>query len=192
MSELMLMVGIPGSGKSTYIKELADKGYDVVNPDSIRVELTGNMADQSQNAKVWFTAHQRIIDKLKEGKNVILDATNVDRRGRREIVDRAKREVPGTTVKALVLDVSLETAKERVKKRVKDKGLDIPEEVMTRMYNKFKLNPPSTDEGIDEIEVIPETGKKVTEDLTSIANKLEDLGEYKEADVVDEMMKKIY
>jgi predicted kinase len=188
MSELVIMVGIPGSGKSTYVQALGQQGYEIINPDAIRVELTGDMADQSQNAKVWGFAHRRLIEGLKQGKNMVLDATNVARKGRRELINLVRTEVPGTHIKALVKDISKETAIERVKKRVGEGGLDIPPDVMDRMYEKYRLNPPTAEEGFDEVETIPD--EKITDDLSTIATALEEHGYFKEASEIDTLLRK--
>ncbi len=43
-----MLIGIPGSGKSTWIKENS-KGYEIVCPDVIRTEICGDISDQSKN-----------------------------------------------------------------------------------------------------------------------------------------------
>lgn len=45
---LSLMVGISGSGKSTYANGLKTTlNSTIIEPDAIRLELTGNVEDQS-------------------------------------------------------------------------------------------------------------------------------------------------
>ena len=50
---LAVMVGISGSGKSTYANGLKTSlKAELVETDAVRVELTGNAEDQSQNGRV--------------------------------------------------------------------------------------------------------------------------------------------
>jgi len=152
--ELVMMVGIPGSGKSTYVQQLKEKGYEVINPDAIRFELTGDMADQSQNKRVWDLTYERLVKLLKSGRNAVLDATNVNLSNRRKFMNAVKEEVPNVVFKAIVVNVDKEEAIRRVQKRVSEGGLDIPSDVMDRMYNNMQLNPPTEEEGFETIEII--------------------------------------
>ena len=172
--ELIVMVGIPGSGKSTYVTELAEQGYAIINPDNIRVEITGDMADQSRNAEVWREANGRLLRLLGEGRNVVLDATNVDPVRRKELLDMVRESGVDVDIKAYVKPVDKDEAIRRVKGRASQGGLDVPEEVMDRMHNSFTETPPSLDEGFSEIRR-----------LSSIADHLESMNMYKEATLVD-------
>jgi hypothetical protein len=72
-------MGIPGSGKS-HATQLFFAGLEdvlIVNPDSIRGMLTGDTADQSQNAEVFKTAHRLFADGILDPgtKVVVFDAT---------------------------------------------------------------------------------------------------------------------
>ena len=49
-----MLVGLPGSGKSTIARQLNDiYGTIIVSPDIIRKDLTGDMNDQSRNTEVF-------------------------------------------------------------------------------------------------------------------------------------------
>jgi len=73
------MVGLPRSGKSTKAKKLAkDKGYVIVNPDSIRLALHGKAHDEDLEPYVWGITKTMVKSLFLAGHNdVILDATNV-------------------------------------------------------------------------------------------------------------------
>lgn len=43
MVEFIMLVGLPGSGKSTYAEKLKEKGYIIHSSDAIREELTGDI-----------------------------------------------------------------------------------------------------------------------------------------------------
>ena len=75
-----IMVGLPGSGKSTYIKEELPKNIEIVNQDSIRVEL-GIMKDddhkaignKEQEKEVTRINDERINELIKQHKDFVID-----------------------------------------------------------------------------------------------------------------------
>lgn len=137
----IMTIGISGAGKSTWIKEqTSDPNVMVINPDSIRKELTGDISDQSQNAKVWYITKRRVLEGLNSGKTVILDATNVDSRSRRDFIN----DLPPSVLKAKIFNVDPEEAKRRVRKAL-ESGEDrsnVPPEVIDRQYQKFLASTP--------------------------------------------------
>lgn len=137
----IMTVGISGAGKSTWINQQTSDGLTiVVSPDLIREELTGNISDQTQNGKVWALAKQRVVDGLKAGKNVILDATNVDSKQRRQFV----QGLPSSVIKAKIFNVDPEEAKKRVRKAVEsgENRSNVPDFVIDKQYEKFKQSTP--------------------------------------------------
>jgi predicted kinase len=67
MKKLILGIGIPGSGKTTVLKKLAnDYNYSYICPDDIRFELTLDMSDQSRNKEVWRESYHRLEQDLKK------------------------------------------------------------------------------------------------------------------------------
>ena len=95
MKELIFncLVGIIGSGKSTYALELLKKDLEAVwiCPDNIREELTGDMTDQSCNAKIFnYVVPHRLAHAYKSGKSIIYDATNYNRKNRKGVLECAQ------------------------------------------------------------------------------------------------------
>lgn len=83
MAELIMMVGISASGKSTIAHELAEQERaKVFSSDDIREELWGDVSIQKNPQKVFNILHQRVINTLNEGKNCIYDATNLNSKRR--------------------------------------------------------------------------------------------------------------
>lgn len=86
MRELILMVGLPRSGKSTKAMQ-ASKGLNapVCNPDSIRFALHGRAFVHEAEQFVWAIAHNMVRSWFIQGyKTVILDATNTTKARRAE------------------------------------------------------------------------------------------------------------
>ena len=84
---LLLTVGLPRSGKSTWAMAT---GYPVVNPDSIRLSLHGQDFYGPAEPMVWAVAHLMVSALFKAGHRVVvLDATNISKHRRREWASKA-------------------------------------------------------------------------------------------------------
>lgn len=78
MPELVYMVGVAGSGKSTIAMQYAIKhSHLIFSSDSIRKELYGDENCQRNPGRVFDILHQRITKALREGYDVVYDATNL-------------------------------------------------------------------------------------------------------------------
>lgn len=91
MTTFYMMVGLPGSGKTTISKKLS-KEYNaiIISTDELREELLGDVQDQSSNGLIFQEAIHRIIENLKD-KNVIFDATNINYKKRMSILQQLKK-----------------------------------------------------------------------------------------------------
>jgi len=135
LPSLIMMIGVPGSGKSTWIAQNKHENAVVISPDDIRRELSGNVSDQSQNGKVWFLAKERTVDALKAGKDVILDATNVATKSRKRFI----QGLPPHRLQAKRLEGDPEEAHARIRKDIeegKDRA-DVPHGAVMRMSDQF-------------------------------------------------------
>ena len=144
---LAVMVGIRGSGKSTYANGLKTSlKASVVSSDDIRMELTGDATDQSKNDEVFRTAHKRVNDLLAQGKNVVADATSVDKWSRKVWVDIGKRN--GAEIRAYVIQTPIDVAKKR------NLGRDrvVPDFVIDKQSKRLEM--PTAAEGFDKIIVV--------------------------------------
>lgn len=85
---LRIMIGIPGSGKTTFCKEHVAVNPEAVHisSDKIREELWGDAAVQGDNHQVFALMHQRVLEALNNGHDVLYDATNVTRKDRASII----------------------------------------------------------------------------------------------------------
>lgn len=91
MATLNIIIGIPGSGKSNYAKKyLLTNNSVYLSSDDIRVKLYG-FEDQTHNDVVFETMKKRTLNALKEGKDVIYDATNLNKKRRSGIINEAHK-----------------------------------------------------------------------------------------------------
>jgi len=82
MKKLILTVGLPRSGKSTWART---QGYPIVNPDSIRLAMHGEAYVPTLEHLVWTTARIMVDALFLAGHDtVILDACNNTKKRRDE------------------------------------------------------------------------------------------------------------
>lgn len=135
--KVYIMVGCCGSGKSTVAKSIAQEVEDtvVVSTDAIRKELCDDVNDQRKNREVFQLAFSLLNMYLREGLNVVFDATNVTTRARNEVVKNIKMNCQ---IQFVYVKVDLKVALARVESR--NNGQNVPEEVVKRMYYNMELS----------------------------------------------------
>jgi predicted kinase len=146
MSKLIMLIGLPGSGKSYWSKKYIQENPDtiLVSSDSIREEVFGDVNDQSHNGEVFNIVHQRVVAAIKNERDVILDATNLSRKRRIGFL----KSIPGCLAEAIVFAIPFEFCCKR--NAARDRV--VPQEVMDRMYRSFQ--PPHYAEGFDNIWIV--------------------------------------
>lgn len=146
MNTLYITVGLPGSGKSTYAKEFI-KGKDIeyLSSDELRAVYGKGEDDQTVTPIVFGHIKRKVDEFLKDGKNVLVDATSVNRKERSDYIKTAKKY--GAKVVALVFKMDRQGLIDRNKKRGEQGGRIVPDWVIDKMLAKYEE--PSFDEGID-------------------------------------------
>ena len=143
---LTMMVGLVGSGKSTYAKQLAKETNAIIcSSDAIREELCEDENSQDNNDEVFKILHSRIKENLKNGKNVIYDATNINFKRRRAFLSELRR-IP-CVKKCVVMATPFEVCCNQNESRDRV----VPYGVIERMYKNW--NTPYWFEGWNEIEI---------------------------------------
>lgn len=134
---LIVLVGAPGSGKSTWGKKFAEEnGLKYLSSDESRAKFGKGEEDQSVTPMV-FSYLQRVVEQLLEQKkSVMVDATNINRKDRKAFVDAANKH--GAYKIAVVFERDKETLKKQVANRVASGGRDIPDFVFDKMLAKYQ------------------------------------------------------
>jgi len=153
LARLILLIGLPGSGKSTLAQQLLAESpcQQVISTDAIRRQLFGDEAIQGPWLLVWREVQrqfQQAVVKISRTSAVeaIYDATNAQRRHRREVITLA-RATGFTHITGVWLDTPLWLSLARNKKRDRQ----VPEDVIFRMHRQLRDAPPTLEEGLDQL-----------------------------------------
>lgn len=130
---LILLVGIPGSGKTTLAKKVVEKGFHYMNADSIRMELYGNEGEQGNPEDVFKIFFARLEEAMGEESDIVIDNTNLNPKQRLPILERAAK-YGYSDIQLWWLDIPLEVCLER--NRLRDRN--VPEDIVSNMHNELK------------------------------------------------------
>ena len=156
-----MLVGISGSGKSTYahyMKNTFLEPVEIVSSDSIREELYGDESIQGNPNKVFRIMLARTKQYLGEGKSVIYDATNLSDRRRINLLEELKGYNCAKLCHVIIVDPRMCSENQKLRER------HVSDEVIYRQVQQFR--PPHLSEGWDAITMdvyAPEDEKKYLE-----------------------------
>lgn len=156
---LIVMCGLQASGKSTKAEELAELiDATILSSDDIREKHK----DWNNNT-VFESLYSDMNSYLKEGKNVILDATNVTIKSRRQIFLNLKQDCIKV---CYILNTPFLTCLNRLNLRNEHTPDHIiPTEALIRYYHSFEI--PFYEEGWDEIVIEYEPSAKQSKNFLS-------------------------
>lgn len=141
MRNLIILRGIPASGKSTWIKN-NDLEQFAVSSDALRLLYAGIEYDleghqrisQKADKKVWNELYSIVENRMKDGQLTVVDATHISEKSISEYKKLAKKYNYRITI--IQFNISLEEALKRNSEREEYK--QVPEKVIRDMYERSK------------------------------------------------------
>ncbi len=159
MASVIILIGVPASGKSSLAEQMLRTSASsqqsssltygqtqLISPDRIREQLYGSAATQGNWAEVWTEIQQEFGNAARSQQSVIYDATNYKREYRKDVIAIAK-EYGFKPITGIWLNVPLWICLSR--NEIRDRV--VPEDVIIEMYRILTYTPPSLSEGFDRI-----------------------------------------
>ena len=149
MNKFIMMIGLPASGKDTWINKFlkaSTEKWTVLSSDEMRKELYGNEAIQGDPQEVFGKLHRKLKSALNRSENIIYNATNIKVKDRRPALELVKH-YKDYMVYGIIIATTLPQCYHNNQKRERQ----VPNNVIKRMYYHFE--PPHYFEGFNKIEV---------------------------------------
>ena len=158
MPEYIILIGLPGSGKSTWIKKFlakANEPYTIISSDNIIEELGGpeglnySEAFSKYSGFAMKEMNRRFAAAVQNNQNIIHDQTNMNVKTRRGKLAK----VPDSyDKKAVVFSIPDPELKRRLKNRESETGKHIPNHAINSMAASYEA--PSKAEGFSDIKYV--------------------------------------
>lgn len=164
MNNLYVLCGIPGCGKSTWVRKkmsgnplsyIGTQKWAYVSRDEVRFSMIKEEDDYfSKEKQVYQEFINRICDYLGDSwiDGVIADATHLNEVSRDKLINAIRRKRPNELLNIIMVyfDIPLEVCKFRNNKR-SGRAL-VPEHVLEKMYTQLEF--PKLRKGLERIEIV--------------------------------------
>jgi aryl-alcohol dehydrogenase-like predicted oxidoreductase/predicted kinase len=159
-SEVVVVMGIPGAGKSRLAADYIERGYARLNRD----ERGGSLRALAAELDAQLAA---------DARRVVLDNTYLTRAARNRVIETAERH--GAAARCVWLDTPLAQAQVNLVERLLERfdSLPTPEQIRaasrsepwlmlptSQMRALRELEPPSADEGFASVDTVPFSRKR--------------------------------
>jgi len=146
MPKIILMIGLPRSGKSTWVKN--NKTTEVViSADDIRYLVYNQRFWGEGEPLMWSVRGMMLKYLMQQGVDIIIDETNTTKERRKPIIKMAKKfgyEIIGNTVEGVLIDECV--------KRADKTGQEDLIPIIKAMAEKFEL--PEIADGFDILNMV--------------------------------------
>lgn len=161
---LVLVSGLPGTGKSFFSRQLADKlPCTILESDAIRKKLFPHPTyAATESVGVFRFIQQKTEELLGSDKSVIVDATNLTERHRQSFYRAAEKTSAGLII--VQVDAPPEIVKDRLKSRIEHPVANERSDADWAIYQKMK----STVEKIKLPHFVVDSTRDITPVITRI------------------------
>ena len=178
---IKVLIGISGSGKSTYVRDCMTEDDEKVcstdkfvdehamskfNEDGVKLSYEEAFDDIQKNDmfKVMTKRfYDEIEENIKNGDNFIIDRTNLNARARasliKELRELGKKYGKAVAITGIIFNPSIGVIRERLKQRIILENKRIPDDVLDDQIKYFEV--PTKDEDFDILENIENMWGKV-------------------------------
>lgn len=145
MRTLIMMVGIPGSGKSYFAKEMTmydkldNNNVAIISRDDIRKNLIGQSDDYFSKENEVFREFVDDINRCLEVgvDRIYVDATHINRASRSKLLRKLALEGTEVRLVVVVMDTPLELCKKRNSRRF---GFSrVPDKAIEDMFKRYEV-----------------------------------------------------
>lgn len=145
MSTVTMLVGLPASGKSSWIESNSDSlNAFVLSSDKVREEWYGSEEEQGDPVKIFEHIYKVAKEYLDNGHDVLIDATNISQKRRIQF----NKDFKKYNKRVIYFNTPYRECLYRDKTRERTVG----KEVITRMYQALQI--PTYAEGWNELMII--------------------------------------
>jgi predicted kinase len=140
MKKVILMKGLPGSGKSTYAKKIVDQNpeqYKRINRDDLRAMFDNSFNSKSNETFIRGVRDMLILKTLESGKSVIVDDTNLSEKNLTRITQLVHQHNKAQNENVIVEVKHIETSLEECIKRDALREKPVGEKVIKTMQRHF-------------------------------------------------------
>lgn len=154
MQKIYILVGLPGSGKSTWIKN-NNTDWVIVSTDDIiegiakEKGLTYSDVWESNIKFATKKADSIFQEAIKDNRTIVWDQTNMTSKKRKSILNRIPK---GYKKICVVFETPMHIIEQRLINREKETGKHIPKFVLINMNKSYEK--PNLSEGFDEVIII--------------------------------------
>ena len=152
MNKLIVLSGVPGSGKSYFsasLKMAIKKHVYIISSDELRLNILGNQQDLSEDVLIWQIYYSLIkVYSVDKNAIVILDATHSKK------VYRLDNIRPYRSLYDQVDLVCFRLDKELVLEQNKDRENPIPKENLLRLIDQFEMPDDEERKFYDHVDII--------------------------------------
>jgi predicted kinase len=136
--ELIIFVGLQGSGKTTWYRD---------HFAATHVHVSKDLMPNARNREI--RQQQQIDEALGGGRSVVVDNTNPSRESRAPLIALGRHR--GARVIAVYFEAHIPTS--LMRNRAREGKARVPDVAIFR--TKKQLIPPTLDEGFDEVRIVP-------------------------------------